>query len=289
MARALRATRVGLAVGAAIAATAVSARAENDGSSAASRGVHIIAAPTPAPTDTPPPAAPSPPTPAAPAPPSSPAATLTPPAPPAPSAAPPADQPPPSSSDPAASAPTTALAAAHAPTADELDALSKGLTMANPAELALEILPGGSLLPGAKVSFRITTKKAGYLILVDVDPTGKLTQIYPAPIALAGKGEHDSANLIRPGAPVQLPNINDRYARFEFIAAPPSGTAMVMALLSDRPVQRIDLPDLPSGPLGGASAAERLSKVASELRIPDAKGGFIAPHWSFDAKFYAIQ
>ena len=186
-------------------------------------------------------------------------------------------------------APTTALATAHAPSADELDTLSKSITMANPAELALEILPGASLAPGVKVSFRITTKKAGYLILVDVDPTGKLSQIYPNPMALARKGEHDGVNLIRPGAPVQLPNLNDRYARFEFIAAPPSGTAMVMALLSDRPVQRIDLPDLPSGPLGGAAAAERLSKVASELRIPDAKGGFIAPRWSFDAKFYAVQ
>ena len=71
---------------------------------------------------------------------------------------------------------------------------------------------------------------------------------------------------------------------------PPSGTAMLVALLTPS-VQMIDLPDVPSGLAGSVAAAELLSKAASVLRLPDPKGGgaFIEPRWSFDAKLYAIK
>jgi hypothetical protein len=66
---------------------------------------------------------------------------------------------------------------------------------------------------------------------------------------------------------------------------------MVIAILSDRPVQRVDLPDVPMSLAGRASAADYLAKLANELRIPDASGNgrLEEPHWSFDAKFYAIR
>jgi hypothetical protein len=110
-------------------------------------------------------------------------------------------------------------------------------------------------------------------------------------MSLTASADRDGGNLIRPGSPFQLPNPDDRQSRFEFIALPPSGTAMLVALLSDRPVQMIDLPDVPSGLAGSVAAAELLSKAASALRLPDPKGGgaFIEPRWSFDAKFYAIK
>ena len=57
---------------------------------------------------------------------------------------------------------------------------------ANPAEVSVELLPGLDVAVGAKVSFRVTTKKAGYVVLVDVDADGKLTQIFPAPGKLIG-------------------------------------------------------------------------------------------------------
>jgi hypothetical protein len=239
-----------------------------------SRGVRIIAEPTPAPADAPKPA------------------PIEPPAAPPPAA--------PSNAAPAAqSAPSGDVAALSPPpssrrnplTAAELDALSKSVKLANPADLAVEITPGPEIAPGAKVSFRITTKKPGYLILVDVDPGGKLEQIYPNPMSLAANPNRESINLIRPGTPLQLPSADDSKSRFEFIASPPFGTAMVVALLSDRPVQMIDLPDVPASLLGSTAGAELLSKVANELRIPDPKrgGAFLEPRWSFDAKFYAIK
>jgi hypothetical protein len=280
-----------IALAAALAATVMApACAEDNPSDDASRSVRIIEAPTPAPADGPAPPTTAPPSPAVSAP--APSATLRPtepqpaPAPPAPSAAPPALAEPPSGTAAALPAP-----AANSPTAAELDVLSKSLKLANPADLTIEILPGPDIARGSRVSFRINTKKPGYLILVDVDPSGKLNQIYPNPMSLTGNGDREGANLIRPGTPVQLPNPSDPYARFEFVASPPLGTAMVVALLSDRPVQMVDLPDVPSAMLGNASGAELLSKVASELRIPNPKGAgaLLEPHWSLDARFYAIR
>jgi len=65
----------------------------------------------------------------------------------------------------------------------------------------------------------------------------------------------------------------------------------VVAILSDRPVQRVDLPDVPGSLAGSATAVDYLTKLANELRIPDANGNgrLEDPHWSFDAKFYAIR
>jgi hypothetical protein len=264
-----RATPFLAAVIAAIAVVCAHADDAQNPTGDSTRGVRIIEEPTPSEQ-------------AAPSPAPSPA-----PAPPAPIAAPPAT----SNASPAPPPAAQPAPPAHPLTAAELEELSKSVKVANPAELALAILPGPAIAVGARVSFRITTKKPGYLILVDIDPTGKLSQIYPNPMSLATRSDRDSANLIRPGTPVQLPNPNERATGFEFIASPPLGTAMVVALLSDRPVQMIDLPDVPSGLLGSAAAADHLSKAAGQLRIANPKdnGAPVEPHWSLDAKFYAIR
>lgn len=178
------------------------------------------------------------------------------------------------------------------PTQVDVEAISSGLKIPNPAGVSMQILPGPDIAVGSQVSFQISSKKAGYLILVDVDATGRLVQIYPNPMALlAPGGVRGNVNLLRPGKAFRIPDRQNLYAGFEFVAAPPSGTAMVVAILSDRPVQRVDLPDIPISLAGSASAADYLTKLASELRIPDSGGNgrLEEPHWSFDAKFYAIR
>src|SRR6266545_7259120 len=62
-----------------------------------------------------------------------------------------------------------------------LGAIKTDTKVVNNAELSLDLLPGLDVAVGTKVSFRVSAKKPGYLIVVDVDPTGKLTQIYPYP------------------------------------------------------------------------------------------------------------
>ena len=177
------------------------------------------------------------------------------------------------------------------PTQD-LEALSNGMKIPNAAGLSMQILPGPDIVAGSQVSFQISSKKAGYLILVDVDATGKLVQIYPNPMSLmAPSGVREQSNYLRPGKALQIPDRQSPYSGFEFVASPPTGTAMVIALLSDRPVQLVDLPDVPNSLVGSVSAVEYLSKHANELRIPNegGKDRFEEAHWSFDVKFYAIK
>src|SRR5262249_18103244 len=174
-----------------------------------SRGVKIIDAPTPAPgAPTPAPGAPTPaPGAATPAPPSAPgAAVLTP--------------PPGLTSLPSLNAPTKEAAIPTTPA--PLGKLPPGIKVANAAELAVEILPGAEIPTGTKVFFRVSTKKEGYLLLVDVDATGKVTQIYPNPMSLLNaSGGRQNSNRIKPGKPIVIPNPTDPYAGFEFVASPP--------------------------------------------------------------------
>src|SRR5262249_22803765 len=161
---------------------------------------------------------------------------------------------------------------------------------ANAAGLSLEISPDSDIPVGTRVSFRISTKKEGYLVLLDVDASGKLTQIYPNPMSLmtAAVGRQDS-NLVKPGKPVLIPNPSDGQG-YEFIASPPQGTAMVVALLGDRPVQVIDLPDIPANLLGQPDAVGHVSTMANELRVPSGDSGQLQQiKWSLDAKFYSIR
>lgn len=164
--------------------------------------------------------------------------------------------------------------------------------VANTAQLSLELLPGLDIAIGSKVAFRVTAKKPGYLILVDVDATGKLTQIYPVPNAVVGatRPPRPNANYIAAGKSLDIPSAGDNYSGIEYIASPPSGVAMIVAILSDRPVQMLDLPDVPTALTGQSEALTFLTKIAQELRIPQADSGrLLEARWSFDAKFYAIR
>ena len=65
--------------------------------------------------------------------------------------------------------------------------------------------------------------------------------------------------------------------------------AMIVAILSDQPVQIIDLPDVPVTMMGQAEALSYLAKSAKELRLPQSGRGLQEARWSFDAKYYAIR
>jgi hypothetical protein len=162
----------------------------------------------------------------------------------------------------------------------------------NSAGLAIDVLPGTDLQVGSRVAFRVATRKSGYLIIVDVDPSGKLTQIYPNPMSLGAQAGREGANLIKPGRAVTLPDsARNPLAGFEFVASPPLGTAMVVAILSDRPVQMVDLPDVPASLAGSAEAVNYLYGAARDLRVagPAQSGAVQEAKWSFDAKFYRIR
>ncbi|MBR1155198.1 DUF4384 domain-containing protein [Bradyrhizobium sp. JYMT SZCCT0428] len=160
----------------------------------------------------------------------------------------------------------------------------------NPAEVTLDMMPGQTVSVGSRVSFRISSKKPGYLVLVDVDATGHLTQIYPS-TALLARANKQNGNYVRPGGVLTIPLATDPFGSgIEFVVSPPSGEAMIVAILSSQPVQILDLPDVPPEARTQSDVLAFLTKWTSELRIPDESTGQLrGVRWSFKAKPYSIQ
>jgi hypothetical protein len=150
------------------------------------------------------------------------------------------------------------------------------------------MMPGQTVSVGSRVSFRITSKKAGYLVLVDVDATGHLTQIYPIPASLV-RTTRANGNYIKPGGTLTIPLATDPYAGIQYVVSPPNGQAMIVAILSAQPVQILDLPDVPPDVKDKSEMLVFLAKWTNELRIPDDTSQLREARWSFNAKSYTIQ
>ncbi len=167
--------------------------------------------------------------------------------------------------------------------------LNATVKVENPAGVSVDLIPKLEVSAGSKIGFRIATKKTGYLILLDVDASGKLTQVFPSPTA-ATHGLRDAINLLKPGRPLTIPQVGTPYAGFEFIADPPAGIAMVVALLSDRPVQVVDLADTPPPAFAPGDTLKYVRDQVRTLKVPNPNGGQLEqPNWSIDGKFYLIK
>jgi hypothetical protein len=160
---------------------------------------------------------------------------------------------------------------------------------ANAASVSLQMLPDQTVGVGSKVSFGVTARKAGYLVLVDVDAEGRMSQIFPTPELLAQSGGRD-INFVKPGEEFVVPTPAARQRGFEYVIAPPTGSATMVAILSERRVQLLDLPDMPRKLQSQADALSYLSGWTSALRVPDSGSGRLLPsNWSFDIKPYSIK
>lgn len=161
----------------------------------------------------------------------------------------------------------------------------------NAAGVSVDILPSDEFAVGSKVEFRVRAKKPGYVVLVDVDSSGKVSQRYPNLYSMAlPAGASEKANLIQPGRPVLIPNRFNPFAAFEYVAEPPVGQGLIFVLVSPKPVHVVDLPDVPPETLRSGEAIGFLIEAAKKLRIADRdrKGPLADPEWSFAAKAYSI-
>jgi hypothetical protein len=155
--------------------------------------------------------------------------------------------------------------------------------------VSLEMIAGRPVEVGSKVTFRVTARKPGYLLLVDIDATGKMTQIFPNPELLSQFDDSDM-NAIKPGETLILPTAAATTRGFQYFIAPPTGAAAVIAILSEKRVQLLDLPDLPQRLDTEADVVNYLTKWTNDLRIPDAATGKLgASNWWFDVKSYVIK
>ena len=159
----------------------------------------------------------------------------------------------------------------------------------NTVNVSLQMSPGPSISIGTKISFRVTARKPGYLLLVDIDANGTMSQIFPSPEMIVQSPEA-AANLIRPGEELLIPNSAAQKRGFEYVITPPAGEATIIAILSDRRVQIIDLPDSAQKLRTEAEIVGYLTRWTSELRVPDpATGKLQSSNWSFDIKPYTIR
>ena len=125
--------------------------------------------------------------------------------------------------------------------------------------------------------------------MLNVDAEGKLSQIFPEAPTEAG-AVRDEPCLIKPGKPLIIPQLGSPYATFEFIAEPPAGVAMFVALLSDKPVQLVDLPNAPPPAFAPANTLKYVRDQTLTLVVPNRENNQLErPKWSFDGKAYLIR
>jgi Domain of unknown function (DUF4384) len=159
----------------------------------------------------------------------------------------------------------------------------------NAAKVSLQMSPDRSVGVGTKISFRITSKKPGYLMLIDIDADGKMSQIFPSPEMIV-QSQEAATNFIKPGEELLIPNSAAKKHGFEYVITPPLGTAAVVAILSDRRVQILDLPDNAQKQRTEAETINYLTGWMNGLRVPDPGTGKLQPsNWSFDIKPYLIK
>jgi hypothetical protein len=97
-------------------------------------------------------------------------------------------------------------------------------------------------------------------------------------------------SLIKPGKPLIIPQVGSPYAGFEFIAEAPAGIAMFVALLSDKPVQVVDLPNAPPPAFAPGDTLKYVRDQTLALVVPSRNGNqWERPNWSFDGRVYLIK
>lgn len=169
-------------------------------------------------------------------------------------------------------------------------AVENTLRTDNDAGVSVDVLPGTQLKVGDRIAMRVSSRKPGYLILVDIDAGGKLTQLYPNKRSMGLKSTAKSGdNRLDPSRPVTVPDIRNPYLGFQYQVEGPAGVGMVVAVLSDHPVEVLDLPDVPATLAGQRAAVNYVYDLARDLRIVGDEGGTQQGRWSFDSKFYRIR
>jgi hypothetical protein len=172
-------------------------------------------------------------------------------------------------------------------------AATRGLTSQpkteNSADVSIEMTAGRNVDIGTEVLFRVSVAKPGYIMLVDIDAAGKMSQIFPRPELLSRFNGQDM-NLVKPGNQFVIPSDEQKEQGFKYVVTPPIGSSAVIAILSEKRVQLLDLPDLPQQVKTQAEVISALSKWMDELRIPDARTGKLEQtNWSIAIKPYSIK
>jgi hypothetical protein len=147
----------------------------------------------------------------------------------------------------------------------------------NEAQLRVSLAGGPNIKIGQPAQFRVEAARNGYLILFDITPDGKVTQIFPNARSLATPtGGRATGNHVQAGKPLSIPD-RSPYAGFEYVVDPPVGQGTLIAVLADKPVKTVDVPPLPRALGEPEDAIEYIGRLVDELRELTLVPGSAAP------------
>jgi len=106
---------------------------------------------------------------------------------------------------------------------------------------------------GDEVIVTVRSEKDGYLYLINTDPSGKITIVYPNP--------YQKDNKIRADEEVTIPDSKDKTFRFRVNDA---GKEMVMALVRSSPLTAVKADELTRGKGPKQITAKQFAKMAVE-------------------------
>ena len=153
----------------------------------------------------------------------------------------------------------------------------------NSAGLALAMTPAGKIKLGQSIQIEVTGRKAGWLVLLDVNAEGKIVQLYPNDLAT----KHGGDGKIGAGRPITIP---DAYYGFDFKASEPTGKGALIAIVTEDAVPLEDLVK-PHGDFATISDPDAyLAELAKRLReIWTADHANRALNWSMAELPYEIE
>ncbi|MGE0285360.1 MAG: trypsin-like serine protease [Bradyrhizobium sp.] len=136
----------------------------------------------------------------------------------------------------------------------------------NPAGVEVGFVQGQRVKVGQNAQFRVTTRRPGYLVLLDVTPDRKITQIFPNARSLSTPtGGRTKSNYVDATHPLLVPDRRNPYEGFDFTVEEPAGEGRLIAILSDKPLKSVTTSDLPKSMLG-TDAVDFLAELTGELR-----------------------
>ena len=110
---------------------------------------------------------------------------------------------------------------------DILVRLAERLVAASETGVRLEVEPGTTLPVGSSVDIVVESDRDGHLVLLDIDPMGRMVQIFPNEFS----ERNGVPSRIRAGRPLRVPGAS---GGFRFSVDPPAGAGMLLAVVADK-------------------------------------------------------
>jgi secreted trypsin-like serine protease len=162
----------------------------------------------------------------------------------------------------------------------------------NAAGLTIAFDHGDDVSVGDVVSYRVTTRKPGYLAIFDATPDGRLTQVFPNARSMTSPtGAGPEAARLLPERPRLIPDPRNPYEGFAIRIAEPRGKGFIVAVLSDQPMTSLDTPTTPKAFATLEEAGTTVRRLRAELSrgLPPVTDVADRPNWSVAVRAYTVR